>query len=204
MGGVGAVLDEELALARTMGASARTVVLVEGESDRQAIETLARRMGRDFEGEGVVTVAIAGATNIGTFLGILGPGGHDVALAGLCDEAEEPIFGLALEKAGLGQIITRADLETLGFFVCVRDLEEEMIRALGVEKTLALVETQGLERPWSSFVNQPAQRGRRPEDQLHRFLGTKSGRKIEFGGLLAGTVALEVVPEPLRRLLARV
>lgn len=204
MGGIGAILEEELELARASGASAKTVVLVEGESDRRAIETLARRMGRDLGEERVEIIAIAGATNIDPFLRILGPAGHDMVLAGLCDEAEEPIFRQALEKAGLRPMANRDDLETLGFFVCVRDLEDEMIRALGVEKALALVEAQGLERPWVSFINQPAQRGRRPEDQLHRFLGTKSGRKIEFGRLLAGTVALEAAPEPLRRLLERV
>jgi len=57
------------------------VVLVEGASDRIALETLARRQGRDLGAEGVSIVAIGGAQAVGRALRELG----EVAVAGLCD-----------------------------------------------------------------------------------------------------------------------
>jgi predicted ATP-dependent endonuclease of OLD family len=70
----------------------QAVVLVEGISDQQAIEALARRHGRDLAAEGVAVVPIGGAQAIGGFLERLGPRGLDVRLAGLCDVAEERHF----------------------------------------------------------------------------------------------------------------
>jgi hypothetical protein len=49
-----------------------TVVLVEGASDQAALETLARRRGRDLGVEGVAIVPMGGATTIGHFLDLLG------------------------------------------------------------------------------------------------------------------------------------
>lgn len=50
----------------------RTVVLVEGVSDRAAVEALAVRRGRDLTAEGVVVVPLGGATGITRFLRLLG------------------------------------------------------------------------------------------------------------------------------------
>ena len=70
----------------------RAVVLVEGVSDKVALETLAIRRGRDLAAEGVSVVAIGGAQAIGRFLGLYGPLGSNVGLAGLCDAGEERAF----------------------------------------------------------------------------------------------------------------
>ena len=51
------------------------VVLVEGMSDQAAVETLAERSRRDLRGEGVFVVPMGGATNIGHFVDLFGPGG---------------------------------------------------------------------------------------------------------------------------------
>jgi len=64
---------------------ARAVVLVEGTSDRLAVETLAARRGRDLAAEGVVVVPAGGAHAMGGFLEQLGPHGRGARLAGLCD-----------------------------------------------------------------------------------------------------------------------
>src|SRR5439155_18696985 len=72
--------------------SARAVVLVEGVSDQRALEALAVRRGRDLAAEGVSVVPMGGSKNIGTFLGVFGPRGLDVLVAGLCDAAEEVDF----------------------------------------------------------------------------------------------------------------
>jgi hypothetical protein len=64
---------------------------------------------------------MGGATNIRSFLDLFGPQGLDVRLAGLCDAAEEGEFRHGVERAGLGSNLSRADMEALGFYVCVAD-----------------------------------------------------------------------------------
>jgi hypothetical protein len=183
-----------------------TVVLVEGMSDQAAVQTLAARCGRDLPGENIFVVPMGGATNIAHFLGLFGPRGFGVRLAGLCDEAEEHDFRRGLERAGLGAGLERTGLDVglagLGFFVCVADLEDEFIRALGVSTVERLVAEQGELTPFQTFSKQPAHRGEPRELQLHRFMGTRSGRKIRYGHLLAAALDLTQVPGPLAGLLA--
>lgn len=179
-----------------MGRS-ETVVLVEGVSDRRALETLARRRGRDLEAEGVAVVPIGGAQAIGRFLEDYGPRGLDVRLAGLCDAGEEDHFRRALERASLGSDLGRAEMESLGFYVCVEDLEDELIRSLGAAAVEELMDAQGDLESFRTFQKQPAWRGRAVEEQLRRFVGTHSGRKIRYGGLLVSQLALDRVPTPL-------
>ena len=64
-------------------------MLVEGVSDKVALETLAVRRGRDLAYEGVAVEAIGGAHAIGRFLDLYGPQGSNVGLAGFCDMGEE-------------------------------------------------------------------------------------------------------------------
>jgi hypothetical protein len=182
----------------------RAVVLVEGLSDRSALEALAIRRGRNLDAEHVDIVAMGGATTLGHYLRRYGPEGLDVRLAGLCDAGEERSFRRSLERAGLGSDLTRADAEALGFFVCVADLEDELIRALGVASVEEIVEAQGDLASLRIFQKQPAQRGRRLEDQLRRFMGTRSGRKINYARLLVEALDLTRVPRPLDRVLAHV
>jgi hypothetical protein len=180
---------------------ARTVVLVEGVSDRLAVEALAARHGRDLAAEGVAVVAMGGAHSIGRFLERFGPRGLDLRLAGLCDEGEEDDFRRALERAGLGADLTRADMERLGFFVCSADLEEELIRALGVAAVERVIEAQGGLGSFRTLQKQPAWRGRRPEEQLRRFMGSGGSRKIRYAALLVDALPLDRVPRPLDGLL---
>lgn len=192
MGGDGAVLDEELERAERAGADARAAILVEGASDRLAVEALARRRGRDLDSEGVVVVATAGVTNTGRFLGVLGPDGHDIAIAGLCDEGEQAELARALSDSGLR---SEADeMSAHGFFVCIRDLEDELIRALGANAMIQLIESQGNLRRFRSFQNQPAQRHKTIEQQLWRWLGN---HKIRYAPLMVDTLDLSRVPQPL-------
>ncbi len=180
------------------------VVLVEGMSDQAALETLAGRLGRNLREEGVFIVPMGGATNIGHFLGLFGPPGFGVRLAGLCDEGEERDFRRSLEQAGLGAGLDRAGLDRLGFFVCVADLEDELIRSLGVGRVERLIEAQGELGPFRTFTRQPAQRDRTREQQLRRFMGTRSGRKIHYGHVLAAALDLTRLPDPLAGVLSRV
>lgn len=183
---------------------ASTVVLVEGDSDRLALETLAERRGRNLSAEGVSIVAMGGATNVGTFLTRFGPLGSDRKLAGLCDAAEEGAFRRGLERAGLGSVLTRAAMERLGFYVCVADLEDELIRSLGVARVEEIVEAQGDLRSFRTFRKQPAQQGRSREAQLRRFIGTRAGRKAVYARVLVEALDLARVPRPLGRVLAHI
>jgi hypothetical protein len=185
-------------------AGARAVILVEGMSDQAALEALAERRGRAFGSQDVAIVQMGGATNVGRYLDLFGPHGLDIRLAGLCDAAEEGFFRRALERAGLGSGLSRADMEALGFYVCAADLEEELIRALGAVSVEQIIRAEGEIRSLRVFQRQPAQQGQSHEKQLHRFMGTRSGRKSRYARLLVGALDLTRVPRPLDQVLAHV
>ena len=187
-----------------IAAPRQAVVLVEGLSDRAAIDALSARLGRDLAAEGVSVVPMGGATNIGRFVDRYGPHGLDLRLAGLCDLAEERHFRRGLERSGFGADLTRSDMERLGFFVCVDDLEDELIRAVGTDAVERIIDVEGEMRSFRSFQNQPAQRQRPIEHQLHRFMGTRGGRKIRYATLLVEALDLGRVPRPLNDLLAAI
>jgi len=180
------------------------VVLVEGTSDQRALEALAARRGRDLDAERVSIVPIGGAQAVRSFLERFGPRGLDVRLAGLCDAGEEGDFRRGLERAGLGSDLSRAGMEALGFYVCEADLEDELIRSLGVASVERVVEAQGELRSFRTLQKQAAQQGRSHEDQLRRFLGSRGGRKIRYARLLVDALDLTRVPRPLERVLAHV
>ncbi|WP_157413105.1 TOPRIM nucleotidyl transferase/hydrolase domain-containing protein [Aeromicrobium sp. Root236] len=180
--------------ARELATGLRTVALVEGVSDQAAVERLAVRRGRDLDAAGVCVVPMGGATNIRRFVDVLGPEGLGTSIAGLCDRAELGFFERALARAGLG-------LD--GFFVCDPDLEGELIRALGTAAVEAVIAHEGETRAYDIFRQQPAQRDRTTEDRLHRFMGTHSGRKEQYGRALVDALDLGHVPRPLDDLLDR-
>lgn len=180
------------------------VVLVEGASDKVAVETLAERRGRNLEAEGISVASIGGAQAIGRFLTRFGPQGLDVELAGLCDVAEESSYQRGLERAGFGSHLTRADLERLGFYVCVADLEDELIRALGAASVERVVDAQGDLGSFRTLQKQPEWRSRTTEEQLRRFMGSGARRKIRYARLLVDALDLTQVPRPLDRVLAHV
>lgn len=78
----------------------RTVVLVEGESDRIAVETLAARRGRDLASEGVSVIAVGGAHALQRVLSTL----ETERVAGLYDRAEETAILRALEALDLDRV----------------------------------------------------------------------------------------------------
>ncbi len=88
--------------------------------------------------------------------------------------------------------------------MCVADLEDELIRSLGAATVEGIVEAQGEIGSFRTFQKQPAQQGRPVEQQLRRFMGTRSGRKAQYAGLLVGALDLSRVPRPLDGVLAHV
>ncbi|SDJ43427.1 TOPRIM nucleotidyl transferase/hydrolase domain-containing protein [Streptomyces indicus] len=181
----------------------RTVVLVEGDSDVRALDALAARRGRDLEAEAVAVIPLGGATNIGHFLARCGPRGLGAPTTGLVDIGEVRHFQRALEREGFGSAGTQDDLESLGFYVCDADLEDELIRALGPAGVEQVIEAQDELRPFRTFQNQPFHRERTIDQQLRRFMGTHKGRKAQYAHAMVQSLDIDRIPRPLERLLAR-
>jgi hypothetical protein len=165
------------------------VVLVEGTSDCLAVETLARRRGRDLEAEGLAVVSMGGYGNLPRVLAQY----SDLRLAGLYDVGEERHFLRAL------QCDDRDELERTGFYACTRDLEDELTRAVGPDGMERVLGEQGELRAFRTYQKQPAHRARPLEEQLHGFMWN---RKQRYAVLLVEALDLERVPRPLDRVLA--
>ncbi|MBL1086968.1 ATP-dependent endonuclease [Streptomyces actinomycinicus] len=180
--------------------SVRTVVLLEGPSDAAAVTALAAGRGRNLAAEGVCVLPMGGAMNVGRFTRLLGPPGLGLRLTGLCDEAERPYYARGWERAGAARSVSAGAVHP-GFFVCAADLEDELIRAVGVTRVQELVGAEGELRALQTFLRQPPQKGRTSQQQLRRFLGTKKGRKIHYGRVLVEALAPDGVPAPLDGLL---
>jgi len=166
---------------------AHTAVLVEGDSDRQAVLAAAAAEGRDLVDEGIVVVAMGGATNIERAVRTYGPKGRDLGLVGLCDEPELRYFERFLDSDDI--------------FVCRSDLEDELIRAMGLDEMVRFIESQGELKPSRTFQKQPAQRDRTLAQHVHRYCGIRAGRKVRYVEAMATWVAPDRTPPPLRELL---
>ena len=147
----------------------RAIILVEGISDQIVLEALALRYGRDLTAEGILIFPIGGAQAITRYLLQFGPHRADMKLAGLYDASEEPIFQRGLKRAGLGSPQTRVDMEKLGFFACVDDLESELLRAVGSDSVERLFTSQGDLTSFRTLQKQSAWHGKKLEAQMHRF-----------------------------------
>ena len=199
-----AAATEATARALAKVAAAETVVLVEGISDQIAVETLAARWGRDLLAERVVVLPIGGAHAFARYLTQFGPAGAGLRLAGLCDLGEENVVRRGLASAGIGSAGTQAEMERLGFYVCIEDLEDELIRAIGTDQVEARIESQGDLGSFRSLQRQPEWRNQPAAAQLRRFLGSGARRKLRYARLLAGAVEVDRLPHPLEALLGRI
>jgi len=157
------------------------MILVEGESDRVALETLAERLGLPRPDVAV----LGGAHSVRSAVALTG-----LDVIALCDEGEASLFAAA-------------GIPPERVFVCRADLEDELIRALGVARVEEVFEAQhdlGLLR---ILQQQPAQRGRTVEQHLHRFISSHSGAKIRYARALVDALDLDRVPAPLEAALRR-
>jgi hypothetical protein len=177
-------------------------VLVEGNSDRAALHAVARRGGRDLTAEGIEIVAMGGITNSREFASRYGPQGLGLSLTGMYDAPDEAKLRRGLVAAGLTTADDPGGLAALGFFGCSADLEDELIRALGVETVEDVITTSGEARSLRLLAGMPAQRGWAREAVLRRFLGSRSGRKARYAALLAEALEPRRVPQPLAAVLA--
>lgn len=178
-------------------------MLVEGDSDRVALLTLAERYGRDLAADGVSVVAMGGITNTRSFASRYGPHGLGLPIVGLYDAPDEDKLRGGLAAAGLADAMEPEGLTRLGFYKCSADLEDELIRALGVEAVEGVIEAAGETRSLQLLAGMPVQRGWTREAVLRRFLGVRSGRKARYAALLVEALELERVPEPLAAVVTR-
>jgi hypothetical protein len=166
----------------------RHAVLVEGRSDAAAMTVLAERLGRDLDAEGVIVIPMGGAMSVSRFVRVVGADGLGLRVIGLCD---------AGERAQFDRLLPVRDV-----FACERDLEEELIRALGVDGAEGVLDVQGDLARFRTFQRQPAQRDRPVDAQLHRFLGSVGGRKERYAGAMVHALNTGAIPGPLAALFA--
>jgi hypothetical protein len=175
-----------------------TTALVEGESDRLAVEALARRLGHDLTALRVSVVPMGGATSIVHFLDRYGPNGAGHRIVGLCDAGESRGIARALGRAGIGS----GSLAERGFHVCHADLEDELIRSLGIDGVLNVIAAQGELASFRRLQRQPSLRERPITMQLRRFFGGRSGNKARYAPLLVDALPAGHAPPPLTALVA--
>ncbi|MBD8871177.1 hypothetical protein [Nocardioides donggukensis] len=179
---------------------AEVVVLLEGRSDVAAVRNLLADGDLAAQRHRVELVDMGGVTNVRSRLDELADRRPAARVLGLCDAADTRFVVRALTAHGL-PVEAAADLPAVGFHVCEADLEEELIRALGVDRVLAVLDRHDLRERFETFRQQPAWQGRPVSAQLRRFAGVASGRKELLAGALAAALTPDRVPGPLRRLL---
>ena len=113
-------------------------------------------------------------------------------------------FSTRNSLSALGTDLVRSDLERLGFYVCVEDLEDELIRALGPAAVERVVEAHGDLGAFRTLQKQPAWQDRALHEQLRRFMGSGGSRKIRYARYLVDALDLTGVPRPLDQLLRHV
>lgn len=151
------------------------VVLVEGITDRIALEAVAGRLGLDLGGIEIVPIGGAQAVRRAA------AEREGERVVGLCDAPEERWFRRVLGDAT---------------YVCVQNLEDELIRALGAGRVEEIVAAEGDLDTFRNFQNQPAWRGRSTESQLLRWMHN-GDRHHRYPPLLIAALEPDEIPLPL-------
>ena len=152
------------------------MVLVEGITDRLALEAVAARL--ELPLDGVEIVPIGGAQAIRRAAAEY----DGERVVGLCDHNEERFFRRVLGDAT---------------FVCVKDIEDELIRAVGVPRVEELLAARGELTTFRNFQNQPAWRGRPAAEGLPRWLQSADRRRYRYLPLLVEMLEPDEIPAPL-------
>jgi hypothetical protein len=187
---------------RDPSTAARTLVLLEGESDLAAVQALARMVGCDLDAGRIQLRATHGVTNFSRALLEFLNANPDALFCGLYDIAEERHVRRALARAGIA-LADDASLEPFGFFACTADLEDELIAALGADSVERVIEAQSELASLRRFQAMPEHRDRPVRQQLRRFLGTRATRKIRTAPRLVEALTVDRLPRPLAGLAAR-
>ncbi len=152
------------------------VVLVEGSTDRLALEVVAGRL--ELSLDGIEIVPIGGAQAVRRAAAAY----KGERVVGLCDAGEERYFRRVLGDAT---------------FVCHANLEDELIRALGPERVQDVIAAQGELDTFRSFQNQVYWRGKPVERQLRRWFHAADRRAHRYPPLLIAAMEPDEIPGPL-------
>jgi len=182
--------------------SAAFLVLVEGDSDAAAVRALADLIGCDLGLHHIQIWSAAGVTNFSRVLADFVRTHPSAAFCGLYDVADERHVRRALANAAI-PIAAHESLESFGFFACVADLEDELIRALGAEAVERVIAAQAELTSFRRFQAMPQHRRAPVPHQLRRFLGTRATRKIRSAKRLVEALDLARLPHPLVQLAAK-
>jgi hypothetical protein len=183
-------------------AEIHTFVLVEGDSDAGAVRALAAMLGCDPGLRHIQICSAGGVTNFSQSLAGFVRTHPNAQFCGMYDVAEERHVRRALARVSV-PIAAYESLEPFGFFACVADLEEELIRALGAEAVERVLEAQGELVSFRRLQAMPQYRHTPVDRQLHRFLGTRATRKIRSARRLVEALDPGRLPRPLVQLAAR-
>jgi hypothetical protein len=151
------------------------------------------------DAEGVTIISIDGGGAVGTFLRLFGPSGLKLTVFGMCDEDKESKWISELQKAGYGAK-DRVSMNADGFFVCVKDLEQEFVRAIGLTAAQSLIANEGEAAAFTAFQKQPAHSGVPVDEQLRRFLQKD---KVGWAIPLVDALNLKAIPGPLNDLITK-
>lgn len=172
------------------------VVLVEGESDAVVVRAVLAARGATAD-----VRPMGGVTNLARFLAEAGGPSPDVLA--LVDAGEARFAAGALRRHGI-RAETAEELAWHGVHVCDRDLEDVLLRALGPDVVLDVVAGMGELGAFASLARMPQWRDRPVTEQLHRFAGSASGRKVRLAARLAERLDPAALPEPLHDLVEAV
>lgn len=172
---------------------ARAVLLVEGVSDQIAVDASARVLGIDLDAAGVVVFPINGAHAIGRVLPELQATAPTARICGLFDIGEERFVRRALEASGMAPA---------GFFICIEDLEDELLRAAGPELVESVIAAEGDRSSFATMRAQPAWRDAELLAQARRFIGAGARRKHRYAAAFVEALGPDRLPQPILDLLA--
>lgn len=169
-------------------------IFTEGDSDAAALEALAVRLGVDLASLDIGVLAIGGAASYRFVI----PDACEqrVSFCGLYDRPELDDLAAGFGYAGI-EAHTEEDLRLEGFHACHDDLEEELIRALGVAAVEQVIVAEDDGPALEALVRQPAWRDQPRKAALRRFFGSQSGRKERYARLLVDAIPLDSIPTPL-------
>ena len=171
--------------------TAEVLILVEGESDQAAVATAAATLGCDLEERRAEIRVLGGATNFDRALSSLKQQ-PELDVVGLCDANEADLWHRVVEQHG------RLDAE---IYVCDRDLEDELLRACGLDRVERYIESVDEGRPLRTMRKQAPWVDKPGVEQLRRFIGAKATRKVRYGAGLTALLEPHEIPAPIADLL---
>jgi len=159
--------------------TARSVVAVEGPSDRIIVERCADVTGRNLDRLGCAMIEADGSGNIDAVVKVFGPDGFDIPMSLLIDQdaaADRALkFGVAV-----------GDLYLRSTWVSAPDLEAEYVRAVGPEIVWEAIENSSMfSRNDRANCNASGPRGTRTVEDVAEFCRKNSKTKVRAALVVA-------------------